>query len=147
MEKLRIVPARMNDVHVLSQMNQELIEDEKSENPMTLAELTERMIGFLNAEWRAVLFVLDDRIVGYALYKEEDLTSKEQGQSIYIRQYYISRSDRGQGLGRQGLSQLKTELFKDKAISIDVLESNPNGKRFWESLGFTPYFTNMYLKS
>ncbi|WP_157929329.1 hypothetical protein [Paenibacillus ihbetae] len=46
METLKLVPALLSDVDILSEMNKELIEDEKSENSMTINELTIRMKDF-----------------------------------------------------------------------------------------------------
>ena len=46
MGNLRLVTAQLSDVHILSQMNKELIEDEKSGNPMTIDELTQRMSSY-----------------------------------------------------------------------------------------------------
>ena len=48
--------ATLNDVPTLARMNQQLIRDEKSRNPMTLVELEQRMAGWLSAEWEAVIF-------------------------------------------------------------------------------------------
>ena len=73
-------------------MNKELIEDEKSDNQMTINELNNRMEDFLDNDWKATLLVLGDHVVGYASYQErEDLINRK---NFYIRQYYISRQYR-----------------------------------------------------
>jgi ribosomal protein S18 acetylase RimI-like enzyme len=145
MEALKLVPALLSDVDILSEMNKELIEDEKSENPMTISELTNRMKDFLNNDWKAILLVMGDQIVGYALYQERvDVNRKNN--TVYLRQYYIRRQYRRRGLGKSGIDLLRTKLFQNSTISLDVLESNPGGERFWEEIGFKKYYTNMKLK-
>nr|WP_154892411.1 GNAT family N-acetyltransferase [Paenibacillus xylanexedens] len=147
METLRIIPAQLCDVHILSQMNKELIEDEKSDNQMTINELNNRMKDFLVNVWKATLLVLGDHVVGYALYQEREDVSNKKKKTFHIRQYYISRKYRRRGLGKQGIDLLRNELFQYSTISIDVLESNPTGRSFWEKLGFKTYYTNMKFKS
>jgi hypothetical protein len=44
------------DLKLISQMNKELIEDEGSRNPMTLAELEDRIIGWLSSDWEIEWF-------------------------------------------------------------------------------------------
>lgn len=146
MEEFSIVPAQFSNIELLTQMNKELIEDENSNNTMTLSELKDRMTNFLREEWKALLFILKDQVVGYALYKEVKETSNAQGNVIYLRQYYISRAYRRRGLGKQAIHMLKTGLFKEAIISVDVLESNPSGRQFWEEVGFKTYYTNMQLQ-
>jgi predicted acetyltransferase len=144
METLKIVVAQISDVQILSQMNKELIEDEKSENPMTVDELTTRMKDFLNNGWKAVLLVLGDQNIGYALYQER-VDTNIRSRAVYLRQYFICRQYRGRGFGKQGIDLLRYEIFQDATVSIDVLESNPGGKKFWEGIGFKAYYTNMKL--
>mgnify|MGYP002336005766 CR=1 FL=1 len=58
----------------------------------------------------------------------------------YLRQYFIKREYRNQGYGRQGIELLLTErLQAANTITIEVLETNPIGIRFWEKVGFTSY--------
>lgn len=146
MKTLKLIPALLRDVDILSEMNKELIEDEKSENPMTINELTIRMKDFLNNDWKAILLVLGDQIVGYALYQERVDVINRKDKTVYLRQYFIRRQYRRGGLGKRGIDLLRTELFQNSTISLDVLESNPGGKRFWEEMGFKKYYTNMRLK-
>ncbi|MFD2699581.1 GNAT family N-acetyltransferase [Paenibacillus shunpengii] len=145
METLTVISAQLNDVHILSQMNKELIEDEKSDNPMTLEELNDRMTDFLNNDWKAVLLVLGEQAVGYALYQEREDINNRKNKTFYIRQYFIRRQYRRRGLGKQGIDKLRAELFQNSTLIIDVLESNPMGRRFWEEIGFNSYYTNMRL--
>lgn len=43
------------DVPLLARMNQQLIEDEASRNPMSLSELENRMSNWLESDWLAVV--------------------------------------------------------------------------------------------
>lgn len=137
-----------NDIEILAEMNQELIQDEKSTNPMTYTELHNRMTDFLKQNWKAILLVLDEEIVGYGLYQERVETIDRDLREIYLRQYFIRRQFRGRGLGKEGIKRMNEEFFPESSlIIIDVLESNPEGKRFWESIGFKPYYTNMKVRT
>ncbi|REJ11946.1 MAG: GNAT family N-acetyltransferase [Paenibacillaceae bacterium] len=109
-------------------MNKQLIEDEQHDNPMNVAQLAERMRGFLSGTYSAWLFVAGDDVKGYALV--------DHGRHpLYLRQFFICRHCRRQGWGRKGFHLLLQELGTDM-IDIDVLVWNMRGRRFWESLGF-----------
>ncbi|WP_418304259.1 GNAT family N-acetyltransferase [Paenibacillus ihbetae] len=88
---------------------------------------------------------MGEQIVGYALYLERVDVNNRKDKTVYLRQYFIRRQYRRSGLGKRGVDLMRTELFQDTTISIDVLESNPGGKRFWEEIGFKKYYTNMRL--
>lgn len=59
----------LEDVPQLAVLNKQLIDDEKSTNPMTIPELEERMSDFLNTEYDAYFFIVDDTVVEYAFIK------------------------------------------------------------------------------
>lgn len=63
--KLRFATAA--DLPLLAQMNRKLIRDERADNPMSVLQLEERMRGWLDGEYRAVLFERDEAPVAYAL--------------------------------------------------------------------------------
>ncbi|MBI5651068.1 MAG: GNAT family N-acetyltransferase [Chloroflexi bacterium] len=135
------------DALMLAQMNQRLIEDEHSRNPMTIDELHKRMTGWLKDEWGAQLFVESDTIIGYALYQLRQADYYPNRQMVYIRQFYIERDFRNRGLGSRAFKLLVENCFSaDCAITIDVLASNPDGYRFWSRVGFHPYCTTMNLQ-
>jgi len=146
MDQLLLKEANVDDVHMLTELNQELIREENSENPMTYAQLYDRMSGFLDNHWRAVFLMLNDEIAGYALFRERENGFDPNQKEIYIRQYLIRKNYRGEGWGRTGIQLLMFSVFPPNAtILIDVLESNPEGRKFWESMGFQPYYLNMRL--
>src|SRR6266511_5060924 len=59
-----------DDLSQLGEWNAALIRDEGHDNPMSVAELTERMREWLAGEYRARIFVCDGTDAGYALYRE-----------------------------------------------------------------------------
>ena len=72
------------DVPQLALMNKHLIEDEKSSNPMSVAELESRMSDFINDDYNAYFFIEDETILGYALIRHTSTPP-------YLRQFYIER--------------------------------------------------------
>jgi GNAT superfamily N-acetyltransferase len=121
------------DVAVLAVMNQQLIEDEASANPMSLAELTARMRDFLAGAYSAVLFELTGEPVAYALFRAE-------GDGIFLRQFFVGRAHRGIGIGRRAMSLLISDYFPPGCrVTVDVLVGNEPALRFWEAAGFRHY--------
>ena len=125
---MKIRKCTLNDIKQLALLNKQLIEDEKSNNPMSITELEERMAGFLNTDYNAYFFVKSDDIVGYALVKDT-CTPK------YLRQFLIDSKYREQHYGTEAFNAL-LEYLGVKSMDIEVLSWNEIGKRFWESCGF-----------
>ena len=116
------------DILQLADFNKQLIEDEKSTNPMTVPELVRRMEGFLATDYDAYFFTVDDTIVGYALVKTTC-------SPLYLRQFFICREYRRRHYGRAAFDALLACLGTD-LIDLEVLPWNEAGMRFWESCGF-----------
>ena len=135
---MQIQKCTLENVPLLAQMNKRLIEDEKSTNPMTLAELEERMHGFLSTDYSAYFFIEESCVVGYALVKDTE-------KPLYLRQFFIEREFRRKHLGRQAF-QLLMDYLRADTINIDVLPWNEPGLRFWQSCGFTPTCISMQYK-
>ncbi|MCU0503029.1 MAG: GNAT family N-acetyltransferase [Anaerolineae bacterium] len=145
---LLVRPAHEADLPLLAQMNKRLIEDEGSRNPMSIDQLAERMQGWLLGDWELKLFAMDDRVVGYAVYQTRRDEYFSDQTSVYLRQFYIERELRGQGLGRAAIRALAAEHFPlGCRVVIDVLASNPRGHDFWRRVGFEPYCTTMHLRN
>lgn len=74
---------------------------------------------------------------------QSDVYDPDQ-QVVYVRQFYIEREHRRRGLGTTAFAALQAARFPAaQTISLDVLATNPSGQRFWERLGFEPYFVSM----
>lgn len=127
------------DVPQLALMNQHLIEDEKSNNPMTITELEDRMRKFINDGYNAYFFIEDDIVVGYALIK---YTSTP----LYLRQFYIEREFRRKHYGKVAFQQLM-EYIQADIIDIEVLPWNESGYLFWKSCGFEDTCISMQYKN
>jgi predicted acetyltransferase len=143
---LSIRAASESDLPALAQMNKYLIEDEGCRNPMSVSELEQRMRGWLHSDWKIDLFIVEEIIVGYAVYQfRQDEYFPEQS-IVYLRQMYIVRDKRSRGLGRRALQSLaQTRFPKDCAVVIDVLATNPRGFNFWSQVGYQTYCTTMRL--
>lgn len=136
--KLHYRKAGADDVPMLAEMNLELIRDEGSRNPMTLEELADRMAGWLErGEYDAWLLCDGDETVGYALCQH-----RERESEVYLRQYLIRQPYRRRGCGLEGIRMLR-ERLAGIPLSIDVLDGNVRGRRFWAKAGFVPYSIRM----
>lgn len=125
---MKIKKCTLEDIAQLALLNKQLIEDEKSDNPMSIKELEERMTGFLNTEYDAYFFMEDAAVVGYALVKNTCTP-------LYLRQFLIDRKYRKNHYGTQAFNSL-IKYLDVKSIDIEVLSWNEAGNRFWESCGF-----------
>jgi len=121
------------DLPRLAAWNRELIEDQGSDNPMTVAQLEARMQRWLAGPYRAVLFEVADGPAGYALFQiDED--------GVHLRQLLVPRALRRRGVGRAAVRLLLDEVFPRGArVWLQVLEQNESGLAFWSALGFRPH--------
>lgn len=134
---MRLTKCTSSDLPLLARWNRQLIEDEGSDNPMSVPELEKRMSDFLNNGYTAYLFREGEKPVGYALI---DLTKTP----YYLRQFFIARNSRRKRLGQAAFSLLLRELDCD-TVDVDVLTGNENGLAFWKSLGFRETWRHMRL--
>ena len=82
-------------------------------------------------------------ILGYAVYKSQGDYYYPDQEVVYLRQFFIDRPHRGQGVGSAAYQLLADERFLGREVSLDVLATNPSGKRFWHKLGFEEYFVSL----
>lgn len=135
--EITLVLCGTRDIFTLAQMNQLLIEDEGSDNGMTLHQLASRMDNLLKTGYSGYLFMGADTIIGYALVR---MTATP----YYIRHFYIGRDYRRLGCGTLAFNALKKGLNTDM-LDLEVLYSNRRARKFWESLGFRPHSVYMQL--
>ena len=129
--------ATQNDSLLLAQLNRQLIIAEGSDNPMDEAQLATRMLGFLASTYQAWLFCVADDVVGYALV--------DMGRDpVYLRHFMIAESYRRRGYGRHAFGLLHHQLGTIP-LSLDVLQTNPGGLAFWQSLGFAVRSSNLQI--
>jgi predicted acetyltransferase len=121
------------DVGLLAFFNLQLIEDEGHRNRMTLAELEVRMRQWLQQAYEAIIFEQRVMPVAYALYRQD-------AEAIYLRQFFVARQHRGQGIGRRAIRILLAEVWPpDWRITLEVLVHNQTAYAFWKALGFQDY--------
>jgi len=131
--------AETADVAQLAEWNHQLIRDEGHRNRMTVPELEARLRGWLRGEYRAVIFSQAADPVGYALYRP-------QPDEIYLRQFFIHRDRRRQGLGRACFGRMREEIWpKDVRLTVEVLCRNNAAIAFWRSVGYADYFLGMEI--
>jgi GNAT superfamily N-acetyltransferase len=129
---------------LLAAMNRRLIEEERYEHRFSTAELEARMRQFLSGDYGVVVFEVDGDVVGYAVYQERRHEHPRHDSYIYVRQFFIERDRRRRGVGRAAFEgMVETCLPTGVPITLEVLETNPDGRRFWEAIGFAPYCTTM----
>lgn len=91
------------------------------------------MRGWLESEYAAVLFDDAKEVVAYALYREEP-------EQVYLRQLFVARNRRRQGIGRKAVEILRSNFWPpNKRLTVDVLIQNPAAVAFWRSVGFKDY--------
>jgi GNAT superfamily N-acetyltransferase len=131
--------ATADDCSRLAELNHQLIRDEGHRNRMTVAELEQRMRGWLAGEYRAVLYEDSGEIVAYALFRE-------QPEEIYLRQLFVVRHRRSQGIGRRAIEILRSQVWpKTKRLTVDVLVANKRGVAFWRQIGYTDYCLSLEI--
>jgi GNAT superfamily N-acetyltransferase len=122
-----------NDLDLLAEWNHQLIRDEGHRNPMTVPELRERMRGWLGGEYKAVLFGPAADPLAYALYRES-------AAEIYLRQLFVRRDRRREGIGRAALEVLRGQVWSQrKRLTVEVLTANTRAVAFWRSVGYQDY--------
>ncbi len=100
---------------------------------MTVAQLEQRMRDWLAGEYRAVVYEDNGEVVAYALFQE-------QPEEIYLRQLFVVRHRRRQGVGRRAVEILRSEIWPTtKRLTVDVLATNKTAIAFWRSVGYEDY--------
>ena len=126
---MEIVRAELRDADILAELNQELIEDEQHPNPMRIAQLTERMRGWLTTDYICYMAKEKGSIVAYCLYRDDE-------SHYYMRQLYVDRAHRRKGIATQLLDWLYENVWTDKKVRLDVLAHNADAVAFYQRYGF-----------
>ncbi len=125
--------ATLHDCALLAELNHQLIRDEGHRNSMTVPELERRMKSWLASDYTAVFFEADGAVVAYAVYAE-------QPEKIYLRQLFVMRNRRRQGIGREAMKILRAKIWPaNKRLTVEVLVSNTAATAFWRSVGYRDY--------
>lgn len=125
--------ATLEDCAALAELNHQLIRDEGHRNKMNVPELEQRMRGWLESEYAAVIFERAGETVAYALYRE-------QPEHIYLRHLFVARDRRRKGIGRAAVEILRMQIWpKNKRLTVEVLVKNGPAVAFWRAVGYTDY--------
>ena len=121
------------DLPLLAELNLQLIRDEGHSNPMSAADLEQRMRGWLVRTYSAVLFLNEGVVVGYALYRTDNA-------GIFLRQFFICRDERRKGHGRAAMEVMLGRVWPAGAtLTLEALSTNRAAIDFWRALGFEDY--------
>lgn len=116
-----------------------MIRDEGHRNRMTVPELEQRMRGWISGEYRAMIYEDGGEVVAYALFREE-------AEEIYLRQLFVVRHRRSQGLGRRAVELLRSQIWpKTKRLTVEVLVANKRAVNFWRSVGYSDYALSLEI--
>lgn len=130
---MRLRRASTTDLPLLAELNHQLIEDQQARNPMTIAQLLERMRHWLADDYEALVFEIEREPVAYAVFRPTD-------EGIHLRQFFVVRTQRRRGIGRDAIELLREEIApKGTPITLEVLVHNTAGLAFWRALGFQDY--------
>ena len=122
-----------SDLDLLAEWNHQLIHDEGHRNSMSVQQLRERMKGWIERDYKAVIFQIGSDLVAYALYREDT-------QDIYLRQLFVKKGHRRQGIGREAVGILRKQIWPaDKRLTVEVLTANEAAVAFWRSAGYSDY--------
>ena len=100
---------------------------------MMVPELEQRMRGWLQAEYAVIIFEEGAELVAYALYRE-------QTEELYLRQLFVVRNRRRQGIGRAAMEILRAQIWpKNKRLTVEVLVHNTAAVAFWRAVGYHDY--------
>jgi predicted acetyltransferase len=70
--------------------------------------------------------------VAYALFRETEA-------EVYLRQFFVVRPRRREGLGRQAMEELFHLWPRYKRWTVSVLVKNIAAVAFWRAMGYTDY--------
>ena len=125
--------ATVDDCALLADLNHQLIRDEGHRNRMTVSELEGRMRGWLMGEYAAMIFEAGGEVVAYALFRE-------QADEIYLRQLFVARHHRREGIGRRVFEMLRSDIWPpNKRLTLEVLVQNQAAVAFWRAMGCRDY--------
>ena len=121
------------DLPLLAEFNQQLIHDEGHSDSMSVAELENRMRAWLVRTYTAVLFLSEGAIVGYAVYRSDNV-------GIFLRQFFICRDERRKGHGRAAVDLLFGRVWPAECtVTLEALCANQVAVDFWRALAFEDY--------
>ena len=125
--------AAADEAPLLATMNIELAQDVDYRRPLPEPAFYRRRMDELLAEgYRAVIFEESGEVAAYALFID-------RGDEIYLQQFYVRRSFRRRGLGREAMRMLIDTWPRDRALVVDTFANNSAALAFWRAVGYRDY--------
>jgi predicted acetyltransferase len=91
------------------------------------------MRNWISTDYKAVIFEASGEPLAYALFIEEE-------NEIYLRQFFVRRDKRRNGIGREAIKILWEDIWpSNKRLTVEVLTSNAAAVNFWHSVGYRDY--------
>lgn len=136
--------ATLADIPILAGMNLQLTENENHRDRFKSEQwFKDRMEQFIGGDYKAVLFEKEGKVVAYALYRNHP----EQDDTIYLRQIFFERESRRQGIGREVMNLLKTDIWpKENRLTVEVLSHNEVARKFFQSVRYKEYCLELEIK-
>ena len=101
----------------------------------TLSDYLARMRAWLEEDrYQAAVAESASEAVAYVVWRRDPDYA-----DVFVRQFFVIRAVRGRGLGTRLFEAAVQEFWKGRSLRLDVYDSNPAGRAFWERLGFAPY--------
>ena len=108
---------------------------------MSVPELEQRMRDWLTGEYQAIIYEEGGEVVAYALFRE-------QADEIYLRQLFVTRHRRSQGIGRRAVEILRSQVWPPtKRLTVEVLVANKRAVAFWRAVGYADYSLTLEIRS
>ena len=135
--------ASVFDIKLLARLNSQLIEDQNHRGRLSLQDLEKLWRGWLAKDYKAVLFEQNSHVVAYALYRPGESHEPSEA-NIYLRQFFVSREHRRQGVGCEAMKLLVEKIWPRGArVTVEVLAANDRAQGFFRSIGFSDYAITM----
>jgi ribosomal protein S18 acetylase RimI-like enzyme len=126
---MEVREANESDLPLLANWNRELIEDQRSDNAMTVAQLELRLVRWLEGDYEAVIFEKRGEPVAYALFRPDE-------DGVSLRQFFVARAQRRRGVGREAMRIFRERcVLAGASLSLEVLTHNEGALAFWRALG------------
>ena len=126
---LTVAEAGSERVAELAELNRQLRDDEGYPDPMTPAQLVERMTNWLQDGYRCYLALQDGHTVGYCMFREAP-------RYYYLRHLFVARDHRRRGIATALLDGMYAHVWSGKPVRLDVFSHNAPAVAFYRAYGF-----------
>ena len=124
-----VFEAGLERVAELAELNRQLRDDEGYPDPMTQAQLAERMTNWLQDGYRCYLARQVGHTVGYCMFREAPTY-------YHLRHLYVARDHRRRGIATALLDWMYAHVWSGKPVRLDVFSHNAPAVAFYRAYGF-----------